>query len=362
MAEDSSDKTEEPTPHKLREARKKGQIAKSQELTSAIMLVVSFYTFKILGPMMLERLSNHTTLVFSLLDLEFSSAMVGMLLMDGLKTLFLTLGPLLGVTFIMVIIIESLQTGFLFSLEALTPKFENLNPINGFKKFFALKQYVELAKSIIKIIAVGTVLYFTIRELYPLVTQSQQQTPFSLIALVGKIIIDTVTRVAVIYFILAIFDFFYQKYEYMKSMKMSKKEIKEEYKRLEGDPLIKQRQREAQRAMSQGRQMGQVPGADVVVTNPTHIAVAIQYNPQKKESIPMVIAKGQRLIAEQIKQIADANNIPIIENPPLARLLFKQVEVGHFIPRESFKLVAEILAFVFNLKTKKTKPSKPFDR
>ncbi len=355
MGEDSGDKTEEPTPHKIREARKKGQIAKSQEMTSALMLIISFYTFKITGPMMLDRLSGHTTMVFSLLDLEFSSTMVGMLLMDGFKTIMLTLAPLLGAVFIMVIIIESLQTGFLFSLEALTPKFENLNPINGFKKFFALKQYVELFKSIIKMAAVGTVLFVTIKELYPLVTQSQQQTPFALIALVGKIIMDTVTRVAVIYFILAIFDYFYQKYEYMKSLKMSKKEIKEEYKRLEGDPIIKQRQRETQRAMSQGRQMGQVPGADVVVTNPIHIAIAIQYDPDKKDAIPMVIAKGQRLIAEQIKQIADEHNIPIIENPPLARTLFKQVEIGHYIPKESFKLVAEILAFVFHIKNKKSK-------
>ena len=135
MGEDSGDKTEEPTPHKLK-ARKKGQIAKSQEMTSALMLIVSFYTFKFTGALMLERIAGHTSMVFNLLDLEFSSAMVGvLLLMDGLKTLFLALGPLLATVFIMVIVIESLQTGFLFSLEALTPKFENLNPINGFKNF-----------------------------------------------------------------------------------------------------------------------------------------------------------------------------------------------------------------------------------
>ena len=145
---------------------------------------------------------------------------------------------------------------------------------------------------------------------------------------------------------------------------MSKKEIKEEYKRLEGDPIVKQRQREAQRAMSQGRQMGQVPGADVVVTNPTHIAVAIKYDPEKKDSIPMVVAKGQRLIAEEIKQIADNHNIPIIENPPVARLLFKTVDIGHYVPKEAFKVVAEILAFVFHLKNKKAnaKQKPAFDR
>ncbi|MEK9726745.1 MAG: flagellar biosynthesis protein FlhB [Candidatus Margulisiibacteriota bacterium] len=362
MGEDSGDKTEEPTPHKIREARKKGQIAKSQEFTSAIMILVSFYTFKAVGPMMLDRISGHTTMVLSLLDMEFSSAMVGMLLTEALKTILLTLAPLLAMVFVMVILIESLQTGFLFSLSALSPKFENLNPINGFKKFFALKQYIELIKSIIKMTAVGTILFYTIQDLYPLVSQSQQQSPMSLIALVGKIIIDTISKVGAVYFALAILDYFYQKYEYIKSLKMSKKEIKEEYKRLEGDPIIKQRQREAQRAMSQGRQMGQVPGADVVVTNPTHIAVAIKYDPEKKDAIPLVVAKGQRLIAEQIKQIADEHDIPIIENPPVARMLFKLVEIGHYVPKESFKVVAEILAFVFHLKNKKTKATNAFDR
>ena len=154
------------------------------------MILVSFYTFKAIGPV-LDRISGHTTLVFSLLDLEFSSAMVGMLLTEALKTILLTLAPLLAVVFIMVILVESLQTGFLFSLSALSPKFENLNPINGFKKFFALKQYIELLKSIIKMTAVGYILFITIQDLYPLVSQSQQQSPMSVIALVGVIIIDT---------------------------------------------------------------------------------------------------------------------------------------------------------------------------
>jgi flagellar biosynthesis protein FlhB len=355
MGEDSGEKTEEPTPHKLREARKKGQIAKSQEITSAIMLLASFYTFRFTGDIILNRIANHTTMVFNLINIDFSMALAAMVLMDALKTILLALAPLLGITFVLILIVESIQTEFLFSLEALKPKFENLNPINGFKKFFALKQYVELIKSIVKIAAVCTILFYSIKDLYPLIIQSQQQTPFSLIGLVGKIIMDTVTRVGVVYFFIALLDYFYQKYEYMKSMKMSQKEIKEEYKRLEGDPLIKQRQREAQRAMSQGRQMGQVPGADVVVTNPTHIAVAIKYDPKKTEAIPKIVAKGQMLIAEQIKQIADEYNIPVIESPPLARLLFKKVEIGHYVPQESFKIVAEILAFVFHIKNKKQK-------
>ena len=213
MGEDSGEKTEEPTPHKLREARKKGQIAKSQEITSAIMLLASFYTFRFTGHIILTRIANHTTMVFNLINVDFSMALAAMLLMDALKTILLALAPLLGITFLLILIVESIQTEFLFSLDALKPKFENLNPINGFKKFFALKQYVELIKSIVKIAAVCTILFYSIKELYPLIIQSQQQTPFSLIGLVGKIIMDTITRVGVVYFFIALLDYFYQKYD-----------------------------------------------------------------------------------------------------------------------------------------------------
>ena len=357
MGEDSGDKTEEPTPTKLKDARKKGQIAKSQDMTAAIMLFISFYTFKGFAKQMLMYLSEFTTNTFLLIDIEFSKPLAGMLLMEALKTIAFTLAPLLLIVFAAVIIVENFQTGLLFSTESLKPKFENLNPINGFKKFISLKQYIELLKSIIKMSACGFVLYKALQEFFPLVLQSQQYNPFEIMGLMGAIVMTTITRVGVIYFVLAILDYVYQKYEFMKSMKMSKKEIKEEYKRLEGDPLIKQRQREAARAMSQGRQMGAVPDADVVVTNPTHIAVAIKYNPKKQESIPMVVAKGQELIAAQIKQIADDHNVPIIENPPVARLLFKKVEIGHYIPKDAFKIVAEILAFVFNLKNEQRKKS-----
>ena len=353
MGEDSGDKTEEPTPHKIRESRKKGQIAKSQEITSALMVLIAFYTFKIFGERLLIQLANHTTMILSLLDVPFSEAFVGMLLLEALKTIIFSLAPILAIVFVAVLVIENMQTGLLFATEAIKPKFENLNPINGFKKFFALKQYIELLKSIIKITIVSVILFYTLRDFYPIVTKTQRMTPFALIGVIGGIVMQTITRVGIAYLLLGFLDYFYQKYEYMKSLKMSKKEIKEEYKRLEGDPIIKQRQREAQRAMSQGRQMGAVPGADVVVTNPTHIAVAIKYNPKETNSVPMVIAKGKLLIAEQIKQIADENDIPIIENPPTARYLHEKVEIGQYIPQESFKIVAEILAFVFHLKNKK---------
>ena len=359
MGEDSSEKTEPPTPHKIREARKKGQVAKSQEFTSAIMLLASFYAFRLFGMDILNRIATHATMIFSLFEIEFSIALVGMILNASFQTIFLSLLPLMLVVFVVGVLTESLQTNFLFSFQALSPKLENLNPINGFKKFFALKQYVELIKSIIKIAAIIFILYFIVRDFYPIISATQHQPPLSLLLLIGQIVISTITRIGAVYLILSILDYAYQKYEYIKSLKMSKKEIKEEYKRLEGDPLVKQRQREAQYAMSQGRQMGQVPNADVVVTNPIHIAIAIKYDPKNAHSVPMVVAKGKRLVAEQIKQIADRHNIPIVENPPAAQMLFRVVEVGHYIPEDAFKIVAEILAFVFNIKTKTKQQDQP---
>lgn len=352
MGEDSGEKTEEPTPHKLREARKKGQITKSKELTSALLMLISFFTIKIFGMRIWGSLTSFEVFVFNLLGEEFSMSLAGLVLTEGFKTMFQVLLPIMLIVFILGVIIEALQTGFLFALESLTPKLDSLNPINGFKKFFSMKQYVELVKSLIKMTIIIIILYFVIKENFFIVLQSQLRNPWLVLLRVGKIVMDTIIRVGVVYFIIALLDYVYQRYEFMKQMRMTKKEIKEEYKRLEGDPIVKQRQREAQRAMAQGRQMGAVPGADVVVTNPVHIAIALQYD-QKKTSAPVVVAKGKRMVAEEIKKVAEDYYIPIIENPPLAQALFKQSEVGQTIPGEHYKLVAEILAFVYHLKKKR---------
>ncbi|MDA1353046.1 MAG: flagellar biosynthesis protein FlhB [bacterium] len=349
MGEDSGDKTEEPTPHKLREARNKGQIAKSKEFTSAILLLASFYTLKGFAMTMWGKMSGLSVSVFSVLGEPFSGALAGFFMREGLKVTFSVLMPLFLVIMILAIILEALQTNFLISAEPLAPKLDNINPISGFKKFFSLKQYVELIKSLIKMSIVIALLYFIIRDEYFIITQSQVRNIWLIMGKVGAIVMKVVTQIGVAYFFIALLDFVYQRYEFIKSMRMTKKEIKEEYKRLEGDPTVKQRQREAQRNMAQGRQMGAVPGADVVVTNPVHVAVALKYD-QNENRAPIVLAKGRRLVAHEIKRIAEEHFIPIMENPPLARAIFKESEVGDEIPVEYYKIVAEILAFVFNLK------------
>ncbi len=352
--QDSGEKTEEPTPHKLQEARKKGQIAKSKDLTSAILLLVSFFMLKNTSVHIWEELTQLSRICFEQIPLEFSPSVAGAILMYVLKVLFNILGPIFGATFITAIILEVLQTGFLLSFSPLEPKLEKLNPIEGFKKFFTLKQYIELAKSLVKMGFVVVLIYSVIKEDLFMVVISTHLGLWEIMGFTGALAYKIVLRVGLFYLMIAFFDYFYQRYEYTKSLRMSKKEIKDEYKRLEGDPLVKQRQRDVQRQMAQSRQMGAVPNADVVVTNPIHLAIALSYKPNKMKA-PRVLAKGKRLVAQDIRRLATEHQIPIIENPPLAQAMFPLIEVDEEVPPEFYKAVAEILAFVYNLKHKKAR-------
>jgi len=256
-----------------------------------------------------------------------------------------------AVVFFVTILTDFIQSGFLISFNPLEPKLEKLNPVEGAKKFFQLKQYIETFKSIIKMTIVIAILYFAIKKRLIFVLQSHQYDIWQVLQLAGQIVIEVVTKVGFAYLLIALLDYFYQRFEFLKEMRMSKKEIKEEYKRLEGDPMVKQRQRDAARQMALGRQMGSVPGADVVVTNPIHIAVAVQY--KAKDKTPVVLAKGKRLVAEEIKRIADKYNIPIVENKPVAQALYKTTRIGDKIPPDLYKVVADVLAYVYHLKKKR---------
>ena len=352
MGEDSGEKTEEPTPHKLREARKKGQIAKSKDFTTAVMLIASFYTLKAFATFIWGKMVELSYFSYSFIPLEFNASVVGFILEETLWLFLIVMAPVFGVNVLVAIIAESFQTGFLISGEPLKPSFDKLNPIEGAKKFFAMKQYVELLKSVLKMAIVITLIYQAIVEEFYMVIIAQQLTLWQVMGFTGNLVMKVVIKVGVFYLIISLLDYMYQKYEYIKGLKMSKKEIKDEYKRLEGDPMIKQRQRDAQRQMSQGRQMGSVPDSDVVVTNPIHVAIAIKYTPNMMRA-PRVLAKGKRLVAAEIKRLAEDHQIPIVENPPLARSLYEVTEVGSDIPPIYYKAVAEILAFVYNLKKKR---------
>ncbi|OGC33457.1 flagellar biosynthesis protein FlhB [candidate division WOR-1 bacterium RIFOXYC2_FULL_37_10] len=352
MAEQGGDKTEEPTPHRLREAREKGQIAKSREITTAILLLLSYSVFRYFGETSWTALVDMGQGIFSQIPAsanEFSLGFAAYILAIGLRSLALALIPIFAVTFLAAIIAESLQTGFVFAGDQLSPKLERLNPLEGFKKIFSMQGFVEVIKSLLKIIIVFYIAWVAVKNDLTYVIVLLESSLWDALVLGGSIAYTVAMRVGTFYIIIAILDYFYRRWEYLKNLKMTKQEIKEEYKRLEGDPQVKQRIRDMARQIAYQRMMSAVPKADVVVTNPTHVACAIKYDQQKAKA-PSVLAKGLRKHAEKIRAIAEEYEIPIVENEPLARSIYRTTKVGREIPRELYQAVAEVLAYIYKKK------------
>ncbi|MBI5399464.1 flagellar biosynthesis protein FlhB [Candidatus Saganbacteria bacterium] len=346
------DKSEEPTPHRLREAREKGQVAKSREVTVAVVLLVTYYSLRFFGPMMWTGLIDSINAMFDLIPeatRNFNLTLAGYILLLGLRGMALAVLPIFGIAFAATFIAEVLQTGFVFSFEPLSPKIEKLNPLEGFKKMFSLQGLVELVKSLLKIGIVFYITWLAIKEDLPFIVVLVESHPWEIIALGANLVFKIAMRVGVFYIAVAILDYLYRRWEYMRNLKMTKQEVKEEYKRLEGDPMVKQRMRDLQRQAAQQRMMAAVPKADVVVTNPTHIAVALKYEQQKMKA-PLVLAKGERKIAEEIKKIAEAHEISIVENEPLARSIYRSTKLNQEIPSELYQAVAEVLAYVYKVR------------
>ena len=351
MGEQGGDKTEEPTPHRLREAREKGQIAKSKEVTTALLLLSSYMMLRYTGEFIWTQLTGATQSIFEQIPnaFEFNMGFAGSMLMIALRALLLSLAPLFAVAFIVALATEAFQTGFASSAEPLSPKLERINPIEGFKRMFSLQGFVELIKSLLKVFIVFWITWTAAKDDLPGVIALMDAHPWQAVMLGGTIAYNIAIRVGVFYIVIAGLDYLYKKWEYMKNLRMTKQEVKEEYKRLEGDPMIKQRIRELQRQVAYQRMMSAVPGADVVVTNPTHLAVALLYDASKMKS-PTVVAKGQMLVAEEIKKIAEEHYVPVIENEVLARAIFRSTKIGSEVSGEMYQAVAEILAFVYKIK------------
>ena len=350
MAE-GGDKSEEPTPHRLREAREKGQVAKSREITVAVVLLLSYFLFRYLGEFMWQNLTEMARAIFDLIPegTNFSINLAGYILLLGLRAMALVVAPIFAVAFLATLIAEAAQTGFLFSMDPLTPKIERVNPLEGFKKMFSMQGLVELIKSLIKIVIVFYIAWYAAKDDLPYVVLLIEGQPWDAIVLGGSIAYKIAIRVGFFYVVVAILDYFYRRWEYMKNLKMSRQEVKEEYKRLEGDPQVKQRMRDLQRQVAYQRMMGAVPQADVVVTNPTHIAVALKYD-SKKMRAPLVLAKGERKAAEEIRRIAEAHEISIVENEPLARSIYRTTKVNQEVPSELYQAIAEVLAYIYKIK------------
>jgi len=350
-----SDKTEEPTEHKLQEARKKGQVMKSQEVISATLLLAITGTMIGCGSFMLgqiRELCKHIWGLVPVYDMASRDLFTDILYIMG--TIMLTLAPLLVVGFITAIAVNLAQVQFIFSTETLKPSLSKINPIEGFKRIFGVKSLMELVKQLAKLTIVGYICFKVVSAALPELLPAPNLPLLSTLTLVGLTVKSLVTKVLMGMIVIAAVDYVFQKKQFMKQMRMSMQEIKDEYKDTEGNPQIKGKMRQLARQNAQGGggQMKNVPDASAVVTNPTHFAVALRYQ-QGVDPVPIVVAKGEDLIAQQIKVIAEDHDVPIVENVELARALFKACEVEGAVPTELYKAVAEVLAYVIKLKRKR---------
>jgi len=351
--EDDSQKTEDPTSKKLEDARKKGQVPVSKEVGNFMLLFGGGLVILMMGPTMAQGVRD---LAVGFIEhphmLDVSNAGIPLLFKDVILGMLL----ILGIPFVLLVFFAAaghiMQNGIIVATERIEPKPDKLNPLNGLKNQFSLKTLVEFVKNVSKIVLVGVVLTLVIMpemldiELYP--QMSLGLTLERLYDMIVILLIATISLTAVI----AGLDFAYQRYEFNKQMKMSKQEIKDEYKQTEGSPEIKAKVRQIRMERAQKRMMSNVPKADVVITNPTHYAVALQYDVGAMAA-PVCVAKGQDNIALKIREVAEEHKITIMENPPVARALFATVEVDQEIPPEHYKAVAEIISFVFRQKGKK---------
>ena len=352
------EKTEEPTSKKLEDARKEGQVAKSKEIGNAFSLLALFLVLKIyLGPMGTRFMEVFSAVYGQIPDIvkmyngSLPIASLHVLIRSMMLQMVIILAPVLLVGVAVAIICDVAQVKWNPTTKPLKPKFSKLNPIKGFGRIFSPNSLVELLKSVLKLALIGYMVYSYLKDkvgnIFLLYDISLNQA----IGMIGEIVVDLGIRVAAVYMIIAFLDFGYQKWKFHEDMKMTKQEVKDEYKNQEGDPQIKGKQKQRMREASMRRMMQQLPEADVVITNPTHYAVAIKYEPEKYDA-PYVLAKGENYLAQRIKDVAKENNIEIVENKPLARMLYANVEIGGLIPPELYQAVAEVLAFVYHLKGK----------
>jgi flagellar biosynthetic protein FlhB len=353
MADDSDqEKTEEASQARREEFRKRGEVAQSKELASTLFLIASAGAVFVLGKFFFSQLWEVFNYSFGadMVQAVRSGEILGALKMAGGKT-FILVAPVLLIAFVISVGSSIVQVGFLQVEDALSPNLEKINPFSGLKRMFALRNVVEALKSFLKLLFVGFIVYLILKkEIFKVPFMIQLSVP-ELITYLGDVTVRLMGGIGMAMAVLTAADYFFQKWDLDKKMMMTKQEVKEEHKQREGDPLIKARIRKVQREMANRRMMDKVPKADVIITNPTHIAVALKYDAGLPA--PQLIAKGADLIAEKIKEIARQNNIPVVENKPLARTIFKTMKLGQVIPRELFVAVAEVLSYVYRLRKKK---------
>ena len=346
-------RTEAATPRRREKARSKGQVAKSMEINIALSLFVGVLTLRLIGGTTFNSLNNITREIFYQLPfIQINQHSVHVYTLQFLPKLFLLVAPLMAVLLIIGVAANYIQVGFLFTLEPLIPKLERLSPVKGASNLFSKRRLVELLKSIFKLTVIGYIGYAILVGAWANFNKFPDMEIKEIVAYTGGLAFKIAFSISTVLLLLAIFDYAYQRWEHEQSLKMTKREVMEDWKEVEGDPQIRSRIRRMQLEMAGRRMMQEVPEADAVVVNPHSIAVAIKYD-QSPMTAPKVVAKGARLLAERIKSIAKEAGVPIVEDRPLAQTLYKNVKVGEEIPEKLYKAVAEILVYVYQLNQKK---------
>ena len=346
------EKTEEPTAKKLEDARKKGQVMRSTEVVTAATLLVFFLMLKVFVGFIGNRFisSFHKTLgsIGDYTSEPFNTNMARTIIRSSLWDIVVAAFPMMIAGFVVTIVSILFQVKWKVTTEPLKPKFDKFNPVSGMKRLFSKDKIMDLLKSTAKVIILAYVVYSYLKDQWPLIFKMYSYTLPQAIAVIGDTVISVGIRISLFFAAIAVFDLFYQKWKFHQDMMMSKQEVKDEYKNSEGDAKIKSQQRQRMQQASQRRMMQDLPNADVVITNPTHLAVAIRYDKEAHEA-PVVVAKGADYLAQKIKDVARANAVEIVENKPLARMLYHNVEIGAEIPPELYQMVAEVLAYVYSL-------------
>lgn len=346
----SQEKTEKATPKKRSDTRKKGQVAKSSDLPGALILLFVTASFMMLG-------GYYKSKILALFGSFFQDRLVMEITTENVSALFLNLVwqallfllPIFAIVIVIGVIGNVAQFGFLLTGEPLKFKLSKLNPIEGFKRIFSMRSLIEFLKSILKVTIIGFMVYIVISQEWNNLLALSMMPIGAIFSFTAGLTLKLGIQIGAVLVVLAYLDYLYQKYEHEKSIKMSKQDIKDEHKKSEGDPLVKGRIRERQRKMALQRMMQEVPNADVVITNPTHFAIALKYDASKMEA-PTILAKGMDHVALRIKEIAKEHGVITMENKPLARALYERAEIGDVIPNDLFQAVAEVLAHVYKLK------------
>ncbi|MCR6111105.1 flagellar biosynthesis protein FlhB [Bacillus sp. A301a_S52] len=345
----AQEKTEKATPKKKKESREKGQVAKSTDVNTAFILLFVFLFFWLIGSFVVDQLTSILRFTFTdYLLISLTEENLHKMFMDYLYQAAIATIPVMLIAAVAGIFSNYLQVGVLFAPEAIKMKLSKIDPIKGFKRIFSVRALVEFLKSMLKIslvgLVTGSILWFFLDDLLKLGLYSVGAGTI----LIGNLIVIMGLAVGGLLLFIAVLDYMYQKYDHEKNIKMSKQDIKDEHKKSEGDPLIKSKIKEKQRQMAMSRMMAEVPKADVVITNPTHYAVALKYDDTTMNA-PIIVAKGVDYIALKVINIAKNNNVMTVENRPLARALYAQAEIGDQVPEDLFKGVAEVLAYVYRL-------------